>query len=143
MEDNAFSDKASVSVVVDDENPVPVSLPDDTNDISQRSGNLDTEKRRHLEEDEDDKNGDRHRRKKKKVVLAELCIVILRCFLTLSNLKMDHRARIGSVSTKTRTKTETETEMAEKESIEIRIEMVKIEGIEIMIAKGDPKTVVR
>ena len=64
-------------------------------------------------------------------------------FFNFSKLKMDRRARIGSVSTKTRTKTETETEMAEKESIEIRIEMVKIEGIEIMRAKGDPKTIVR
>ena len=71
MEDNTISDKESVSVVVDDENPVPVSLPDDTNDISQSSGNPDSEKRRRLEEDEDDKNGDRHRRKKKKVLRSK------------------------------------------------------------------------
>ena len=62
-------------------------------------------------------------------------------FFNFSKLKMDRRARIGSVSTKTKTKTGTE--IAGKESTEIRTETVKIEGIEIMRAKGDPKTIVR
>ena len=64
-------------------------------------------------------------------------------FFNFSKLKMDRRARIGSVSTKTKTKTKTGTEIAGKESTEIRTETVKIEGIEIMRAKGDPKTIVR
>ena len=62
-------------------------------------------------------------------------------FFNFSKLKMDRRARIGSVSTKTKTKTGTE--IAGKESTERRTETVKIEGIEIMRAKGDPKTIVR
>lgn len=69
MEEYSNGDVTQDSEVVDDEPTVPVSLPDDTHDVSGKASILDTEKRRRLEEeDEDDKSGDRHRRKKKKVI---------------------------------------------------------------------------